>query len=63
MVRFYEFVDVDEDLEAALDAKAKQLDNQAKAIANRKAMLKNRKAQQANRETVQRLAKSQTKPQ
>lgn len=52
MVRFYEFGNIDEDLEAALDMKAKQLKTQRKVIMNRKKQLANQKASQANRETA-----------
>ncbi len=57
-MRFYEFsdLDLDEDLEKALDTKKRQLDNQAKVIANRKKALANRKARDANREAVQKMA-------
>ncbi len=57
-MRFYEFADTEilEDLEAALNAKKRQLDNQAKEIANRKKALANRKATDANRDAVTKMA-------
>ena len=57
-MRFYEFADLqlDEDLETALDMKKKNLDNQRKIIANRTTALKIRKARQTNQEIVRKLA-------
>ena len=53
-MRFFEFCDfgLDEDLESALDRKAKQLKTQRKVIMNRKKQLANQEASQANRETA-----------
>ncbi len=57
-MRFYEFCDlqIDEDLESALDIKSKQLDNQGEIIKNRKKALANRKAKDVNRATVAKMA-------
>ncbi len=57
-MRFYEFGNIDEDLEAALDRKAKQLKTQRKVIMNRKKQLANQKTKKANRETIMNLAKT-----